>query len=335
MLKLPRRVGLVEVGPRDGLQSHPRRVPTETKARLVALLADAGLCDIELTAFGRADKLPMLDDAEALCRLVAPRPGLRLRGLAPNARGARRAVDAGVQHVVALACASAAYAERNQNMGPLQTVRQALEAHAIARAAGRGFSVGISMALWCPFEGPVAPAAVESLVDALQAAGVDAICLAGSLGMEDPRQVHALFQRLAGRWPALRLGYHVHDVAGFGAANILAALEGGACWLEGAICGLGGGVSTPTASGNFPTEDMVHLLQRCGVQCDSTPERAAQAAREAAHLLGIPGRGRLARVPEALGRDRRDGTHTEHTTVHRADNTGDMPCNDAPCSASA
>ena len=40
---MPRRVTVVEVGPRDGLQNERVAVPAAAKVRLIELLADAGL----------------------------------------------------------------------------------------------------------------------------------------------------------------------------------------------------------------------------------------------------------------------------------------------------
>ena len=41
--KLPARVRLVEVGPRDGLQNEPAMVPVDVKVALIDHLTDAGV----------------------------------------------------------------------------------------------------------------------------------------------------------------------------------------------------------------------------------------------------------------------------------------------------
>lgn len=287
MLNLPSSTSVVEVAPRDGLQSFSRRVDTSRKIELIELLIAAGFKTIEITSFAHPKAIPYLDDAEALCAALGRRPGLTFRGLVPNARGAQRAVAAGIDEIVGLLTASVAYTRRNQNMTPEQAADQAIESFHVANAAGRGYSAGIGMAMWCPYEGEIATEQVARLVERLHDAGVRRMSLAGSMGMEHPVQVHGLFASLCARWPDARFGYHVHNMAGFGAANILAALQGGASWIESAICGLGGGTATPQPTGNYPTEDLVHLLESCGVRTSLEIDTVIAAARGVGALLDI------------------------------------------------
>ena len=95
-MNFPDRVTLVEVAPRDGLQSLERIYPTEVKIELVELLADAGLEKIEVTGFVHPDVIPQLADATAVMAGVRRVNGCVYRALVPNRRGAERAVAAGV-----------------------------------------------------------------------------------------------------------------------------------------------------------------------------------------------------------------------------------------------
>lgn len=293
-MRLPPRATLVEVGPRDGLQSLGRWVPTEEKVRLIERLAAAGLTEIEAVGFASPRFIPHLADAEEVLACLSPLPGVRLRGLVPNARGAQRAAATRVDEIVALITASVAYTALNQNTTIARAVDNALEAGRIAARAGKAFSVAIGMALWCPLDGEIPPERVEAILAPLHAAGVRQVMFAGSMGMEDPAMVHARFTRWRARFPDLDPAYHVHDMAGLAAGNVLAAMQAGVVRFETSICGLGGGVATPEAIGNMATEDLAQMLELCGVESGVRAEAAIACAREVAARLGVTPNGRAA-----------------------------------------
>lgn len=290
MLALPAHAEIVEVSPRDGLQSYARAVDTRTKIALVDALSAAGFPVIEVTAFAHPRAIPHLADAEAVMAGITRRPGTIYRALAPNLRGAERAVAAQADEVLGLATLSRTYTAKNQNMTVEQALDQAIRAFALTQEAGRRFVMALGMAFWCPYEGTIPEADVLRAVERLHGAGVRRLYLAGSVGMEDPRHVSRLFARLTSTFPDCAFGYHIHDRAGFAPANILAALDAGADWLEGAICGLGGGIAMPGQArppGNYPTEDLVHLLAASGIATGLDLSRVIAAAEEAGRLLGL------------------------------------------------
>jgi hydroxymethylglutaryl-CoA lyase len=128
------------------------------------------------------------------------------------------------------------------------------------------------------------------VVRRLHDGGIRRFYLAGSLGMEDPAHVSRLFTRLGGLFPDTGFGFHIHNLSGVATANILAALDAGVQWLEGAICGIGGGIAMPTrlgSLGNFPTEDLVTMLAEMGIETGVDPEQVVAASHEIAGMLGI------------------------------------------------
>lgn len=289
-LRLPPEVGVVEVGPRDGLQSFPRWVPTEVKVAIITRLVDAGCRVIEATAFGRPDVIPNLRDAEEVMALVPRRPGVVYRALVPNVRGARRAARAQVTEMSGLVTVSETYTRKNQNMSVDSAIEQARLAFEVAEAEGIAFSAYVGMAMFCPYEGRIAPERTLGVVEKLASGGIRRFILAGSLGLEDPRHVYEVIGATRDRWGEAEVGFHIHNLAGFATANALAALAAGASTLEGSIAGIGGGVAVPGAMGpvgNIPTEDLVHLLNETGIETGLDTGEVAAAARDVASLLGI------------------------------------------------
>lgn len=290
MLSLPSRVTVVEVGPRDGLQSFPKPVDTDTKVRMIDRLSSVGLPVIEVTGFAHPRVIPNLADAEVVCGRIQRRPGTVYRGLVPNARGADRARTSGLQELLGLTTVSDKYLAKNQNMTQDQAVDEAIKAFRIAEKAGMAFVMALGMSMWCPYEGVIAPERTLALIDRFRNAGMRRFYLAGSLGMEEPLQVNTLFRRVTDAYPDVEVGYHVHNLSGQGTANILAALDGGASSIEGAICGIGGGIMMPTtlgSVGNFPTEDVVALLKGLGVETGIDADALNAASRDVAEMLGI------------------------------------------------
>jgi hydroxymethylglutaryl-CoA lyase len=275
-------VSLCEVGPRDGLQNEAQIVAAADKVRYIEMLVDAGVRTIEATSFVRADAVPQLADGAEVFAAVHKRPGVRYIALVPNERGLDRAIAAGVREIAVFTAASETFAQRNIRM----TIAGSLTAFAtvIARAKTHGMRVraSVSTAFGCPFEGPVAPAAVVGLARALLELGADSLSIADTIGVATPNQVvdvaSALFAAGIG---ADRFGLHFHDTRRMAPANILAGLQLGVHEYDASAGGLGGCPFAPGATGNVATEDVLYLLHGLGITTGIDAERV----REATHFM--------------------------------------------------
>ena len=289
-MHFPDHVRVVEVGPRDGLQSLGQWIETDAKVAMIDRLSDAGLPVIEVTGFAHPRVIPDLRDAEEVCARIRRRPGTVYRALVPNARGAERAVPAKLDEVLGLITVSEEYLAKNQNMTLDKGVEEASGAFRVADRAGIGFVMAVGVALWCTYEGTIPDERVLALVGRLRNAGISRFYIAGSTGLEDPRQVNRIFGKLFDAYPGCEFGYHVHNLAGTGTASILAALDAGVTTIEGAICGIGGGIMMPTtvaSVGNFPTEDLVTMLDEMGIGTGLDPREVLAAAHDVGRILGI------------------------------------------------
>jgi hydroxymethylglutaryl-CoA lyase len=298
-MKLPDRITISEVGPRDGLQSLDKWIDTDTKVAMVDRLSRAGLPVIEVTGFTRTSVIPNLRDAEEVCARIQRRPGTVYRALVPNVRGCERALGSRLDELLGLITISETYLRKNQNMTLDQAVEQGIECFRTADAAGVGFVMAVGVALWCTYEGPIPPEKTIGVMKRLRNGGIKRFYIAGSMGMEDPRQVGAMFRRLGEELPDCEVGYHVHNLSGWGTANVLAAVDAGATFIEGSICGIGGGIAMPTSVagvGNLPTEDLVAMFDAMGVRTGVDPAEAVAASREIAAMLEIEPRSHAANV---------------------------------------
>jgi hydroxymethylglutaryl-CoA lyase len=290
VLSLPDAVTVVEVSARDGLQSFHRWVDTDVKVAMVDRLSDVGFPVVEVTNFAHPRVIPHLKDAEEVMARITRKPGVVYRAQAPNARGAERAVASNAQEILGLIAASETYNLKNQNMSLEKGIEAALATFRIADTAHTPFVMAIAMAMFCAYEGRIAEAHVLELVRRLHNGGIKRYYYAGSLGMEEPRHVNTLIRMTLDRFPDVEVGFHVHNLAGNGMANIVAALDAGASSIEGSICGIGGGIMTPTtmgAVGNLATEDIVHLLNELNVKTGVATDDVIAAAWDVAKLIDI------------------------------------------------
>lgn len=298
---LPPSVEIVEVGPRDGLQSIARHVPTEVKIDLVNRLAALGFRRIEAVSFVHPTAVPQMADAEAVLAGV-DKGAAQLVGLVPNVRGVDRALRAGGLDALNFVLS----ATESQNVRNLrQSIAASLdalgEAVAQARAAGLPMRATISTAFGCPFEGYVPPARVLAIAQRCADAGASEICLGDTTGMAVPSQVFRLFSALALRLPDVPLAVHLHNTRGSGAANVVAALQAGVAIVDASIGGLGGCPFAPGATGNVCTEDTVHMLEGLGVATGIDLDGLVEAARAFEPRIGVHLPGQVMRAGPSLG----------------------------------
>jgi hydroxymethylglutaryl-CoA lyase len=302
------RVRIYEVGPRDGLQNEATPIPTETKLRFIALLAAAGLTEIEATSFVAPAAIPQLADADLLLPAI-PRDGtVRYPVLVPNLRGLARAEAAGADAIAVFTAASDAFTERNIGM----TVDVSLEAFApvLARAGQLGWwrRGYVSTAFGCPYTGAIDPDRAVDVALRLLRLGVDEVCFGDTIGVAVPSQVTALIRRaVAAGIPIDRIACHFHDTRGTALANVVAGLDAGVRCFDASTGGTGGCPYAPGAAGNLATEDLVYLLDASGYEHGVRLDGVLDAARFIASALGRP---LASKVGQAGGWDAASGAAT-------------------------
>ncbi len=263
----PESVTIVDVTARDGLQDADRMIGTEQKLQLVRDLIDAGVRYIEATSFVHPRWVPQLADADQLVTKLPEHEGVTYSVLVPNMRGYERARAAGSTEIALVVSASESHNKANLNRSIAETLAQLAEVAAQARADGIAVRGAISTSFGCPFEGKVAPEAVERVAKTYVAMGVQQIALADTIGVGNPKQVFELFKRIKREVPdTTSLIGHFHDRRGYGLANVFAALQTGVSKFDVALGGLGGCPYAPGAPGNLATEVVVEFLEEMGLK---------------------------------------------------------------------
>jgi hydroxymethylglutaryl-CoA lyase len=274
-----RKVTLVEVGPRDGLQNEKTIIPTSDKLELIRLLADAGLTRIEATAFVSPKWVPQMADHDAVMRGVKRRPGLTLSALVPNEKGAIAAIAAGAQELAVFASASETFARKNTNCTIAESIERFRPVLALARLHGLAVRGYVSCAVDCLYEGPVEPGAARAVAECLLEIGCGEIAVADTIGRASPERVRLMLAEVIRAIPAERLACHFHDTSGLALANVDVALAHGIRIFDGAIGGLGGCPYAPGAAGNLATERLARHLDDAGFATGVDFAKLDRAAR--------------------------------------------------------
>lgn len=294
-----RDILISEVGPRDGLQSIARAMPTEAKIRWVRAMAEAGLAEIEVGSFVPAKLLPQMADTAQVVADALTISGLSVVALAPNLKGAVLAFASGAHRVSMPVSVSLSHSMANINMTPEQAISQvrAVAAHRATLPDARGLEVGLSTAFGCAVEGMVSEDRVIALAVMAAEAGADSVGLSDTTGMGNPAQVKRLFTRLHAALGDKAGGAHFHNTRGQGLANVWAAIEVGVTTFDASQGGIGGCPYAPGATGNIVTEDLVFMLEAAGLRTGIDIEKliaARMIIREA-----LPGEALYGHVADA------------------------------------
>ncbi len=295
-MSLPRKVRIVEVGPRDGLQNEARRVPTEIKIELIHRLADAGLPAVEATAFVSPKWVPQMSDSAQVMAGLRRKPGVAYPVLVPNLRGFEAACAAGAEEVAVFGAASETFSRRNINCSIAQSLERFAPVVKAARARKMRVRGYISCAAGCPYEGEVKPQAVAAVAEKLYKMGCYEISLGDTIGVGTPGRIRAMIEAVARRVPIGRLAGHYHDTYGQALANIYASLELGVKTFDSSVAGLGGCPYAKGATGNVATEDVVYMLEGLGMRTGVDLTRLRQAGKFICAELGREPDSKVARA---------------------------------------
>lgn len=287
-MKLPERVVLKEVGPRDGLQNEVGFVSTQDKITLVNRLGDAGFKYIEVTSFVHPKWIPQLADAEQVLAGIDRKPGVQYSALVPNEQGLERALRSNVDAVNVFMSASESHNRKNINKSIHDTYSVLEPVVRVAKAEGRPVRGYVSTVFGCPYEGKIPIQQVVEVSLRLFELGIDELSLGDTIGVAVPSQVRDVIEALTKVVPLERIGLHFHDTRGMAVANVMAGLEAGVDVFDGSIGGLGGCPYAPGASGNVATDDLLYLMDNMGIQTGIDAARMTATTRWLEATLARP-----------------------------------------------
>lgn len=276
---MSRFVEIVDVGPRDGLQSQKMILDTDTKLAFIDRLIDAGVKRIEAASFVNPKRVPQMADVDELVRRLPRRDGVKYIGLVLNRRGFDRALQSGIDQINCTTVASETFCQRNQGASIAEMQRTIAEILREAQGAGIFCGVTIAASFGCPFEGEIEPGVVAGMAREFAALGVDEIALADTIGVAVPSDVNKLLDLVIPAIGSTPLRVHFHNTRNTGVANAYAAVEAGVRIIDASCGGVGGCPFAPGATGNVATEDVLYLLHRMGFETHISIEKIIATAK--------------------------------------------------------
>ncbi len=287
----PKKVSVIDVGPRDGLQSEPAYVSVSDKVALVNGLIDAGVRHLEVTSFVSPRAVPQMRDAAEVLDGIDRSKGAVLTALVPNEKGAERAVEAGVDAMVVFMSASESHNLKNVNRTRDQSLAGFQAICRIAEAAKIDVYGAIATSFGCPFEGDVPVANVVEIARAYRDMGIMMLSLGDTTGMATPPLVAERVRALGEAVPEADIALHFHNTRGVGLVCVYAGLMEGVTRFEASVGGLGGCPFVPRATGNICTEDLVYMLDECGVETGIDLKKLIAVSQRAERVIGrsLPG----------------------------------------------
>jgi hydroxymethylglutaryl-CoA lyase len=273
------KVEIVDVAPRDGLQSQPTLLDTATKLELIRRLADAGIRRMEVVSFVNPKRVPQMADAEAVVAGLPRRGDVTYIGLVLNVRGVERAVATGIDEINCVVVATDTFGQRNQGQTTEQCMQTVRDICAEGARADIPVTVTLSAAFGCPFEGEVPPARVVELAARLSTLGFREIALADTIGAAGPSDVAHLVRDVRKAVAGIPLRCHFHNTRNTAVANAYAALLEGVRVLDASCGGVGGCPFAPAATGNVATEDLLYMIHRMGYETGVDIGKIMETAR--------------------------------------------------------
>lgn len=296
-MTLPKKVKLVDVGPRDGLQNEAQPVSTAVKIELIHRLQDAGLQHVQATAFVSPKWVPQMADNAQVMAGIRQKPGVSYPVLVPNRKGLDAAIAAGCKEIVVFGAATEAFSKKNTNCTIAEGVARFSDVCAEALAQGIKVRGDMSVCLGCPYEGEVSAEAVAHLAREFDRIGCQEITICDTIGTGTAGKTREVIEAVAKYIAVERLAIHMHDTYGQAIANIYAALECGITIFDSSVAGLGGCPYAKGATGNVATEDVLYLLDGLNIESGVDMKKLMAAGD---YICGVLGRPTSSRAAKAL-----------------------------------
>ncbi|MBS0359622.1 MAG: hydroxymethylglutaryl-CoA lyase [Proteobacteria bacterium] len=295
-MTFPKKVTIVEVGPRDGLQNESKNVPTSIKLEFIHRLSLTGLSVIESTSFVSPKKIPQMADHSDVIENLHREPGVIYPVLVPNIEGFNDALQAGAKEIAIFGAVTETFSQKNIHC----SIAESLERFAEVIAAAKKHSIPVrgylSCCLGCPYEGKVNPEKVKTLATKLYEMGCYQISLGDTIGIGTPHEAQKLVQIVSTLVPVEKLAAHFHDTYGQALANIFAVLELGISTVDSSVAGLGGCPYAKGATGNVATEDVLYMLNGLNIKTGVDLKKLLDAGKFICDYLGRETQSKVGKV---------------------------------------
>lgn len=275
----PNFVKIIEVGPRDGLQSQSQIISSEDKITYINLLSDSGLQEIEVTSFVSPKWIPQLADAQMVSKSIQKNPRITYTALVPNIIGLENAVNSNYKSVAIFTSVSETFSKKNINC----TIRDSIQKFHTMKPFWESNHLrvrGYISTVWhCPYEGSINIESVMNIIAKLLDLGIKEISLGDTIGKANPSEVCRLLDQILIKWDSSFFALHMHDTFGLAENNIKVAMEYGINTFDSSAGGIGGCPYAEGSSGNISTEKVFTLCDSMGIKTGIQKDKLDEATQ--------------------------------------------------------
>lgn len=302
---------------REGMQIEDVNIPVEQKVKLLEALSETGLKSIVVGSFVSPKYTPQMACIDEIVRRFRPKAGVTYTALVANPKGEERAraysppLTLEREPVPYLRCHLCdVFVRRNFNRAQSQEIARWPQIVERARAKGAAAGgIGINAAWGSNFLGPFTLGQRMEMLGRQHAlwdeAGVSVthVSLGDPLSWNLPHEVEETLIAIKERWPAItHFKLHFHNARGMALASAYAALRAleatDTLYIDGAIGGIGGCpyCGNGRATGTIATEDLMHMLDRMGIQTGVDLDRIIECVWMLEEMIGRPAMGHVSKA---------------------------------------
>lgn len=285
----PKKVKIVEVGPRDGLQNEKSQISTDDKLSYILSLIDAGITSLEVTSFVSPKAIPQMADSKELFEKLKSKIDINnfeLPCLVPNIQGYENAKNLGVKEIALFSATSSEFTKKNINATVEESFKRMNEISSEAKKDGIKIRGYISTVFGCPYAGEMSIKDLLDVVELFANYDLYELSIGDTIGVATPKQVDAFLTELIKIYPKEKLSMHFHDTRGMALSNVLVALGHGISIFDSSSGGLGGCPYAKGATGNLATEDLVYLLNSFNIKHGIDMKKLSEASEFILNTVG-------------------------------------------------
>lgn len=276
---LPKKIKIVEVGARDGLQNEKVMVSTEDKYKFIELLSLTGLKNIEVTSFVSPKAIPQMSDSrELFSKVNSSIKNINFPCLVPNLKGYESAIESGVKEIALFSATSDEFTKKNINASVEESFKRMEDIALRAKSDSIKMRGYISTAFGCPYQGEMPKEKLLEVIHRFLNLGVYEISIGDTIGVATPLQVDEYIDFVKQATDLSKVAMHFHDTRGMALSNILVSLKHGISIYDSSAGGLGGCPYAKGATGNVATEDLLYLFDSLGIEAGVDLEKLVKAS---------------------------------------------------------
>tara|TARA_Y100001970_G_C14198231_1_gene839448 strand:+ start:164 stop:1051 length:888 start_codon:yes stop_codon:yes gene_type:complete len=259
-----KKIRIMEVGLRDGLQKVKKDISIDNKLIIINGLIDSGVKYIQVASFVSPQRVPQMSHADELAKRLPIANDVQFSGLVFNEKGVERVIKSGLKKIETSISLSEIYSQNNLGMTISQSIENLKKIAIMALNNKLKIRAGIQCVWGSSYDVAIDQKVIlERLADII-GMGITRISICDTAGIARPNDVTNVLELIYKNFPEIKISIHLHNTNGFGLANLRQALKFDIREIDTSMGGIGGSPFIDGVCGNIATEETIYMLQKMG-----------------------------------------------------------------------